>query len=128
MDSKGFPINSFYAILPLPYSFHHHQRRILHCSTFWTHGEQFEDPDSLKTERQAHDLHAKAIKDMANGNNVEVLTMEQAHARLKRSEDTEEKNGLMVTLVPWELPTEQGIKTFVVVLEIKSQIPINSGK
>ena len=121
-----FPINSFYAISPLPYSFHDHQHRTVHCSTFWTQSKQLED--SLKIEREAHAPHAKAIKDMAKGNNVEALTMEEAHARLKRSEDAEEKNGLVVTLGFSGVPTERGIKTFVVVPEIKSKIPINSGE
>jgi len=125
MDSQGFPINSFYAMSPLPYSFHHDQHRSVHCSTFWTHSKQLED--SLKNEREAHDLHAKAIKDMAKGNNVEALTMEQARARLKRSKAAEEKNGLIVTSVFSAVPTGQGIKTWIAIPEIKSKIALNSG-
>jgi len=83
--------------------------------------------DSLKIAREAHSLHAKAINGMAKGNDVEALTMEQAQARFKRSEEAEEKNGIVVTLAFSMVPTDRGIKTFVVVPEIRSKIPINSG-
>jgi len=59
---------------------------------------------------------------------MQRLTMEQAHARLKRSEDAEEKNGLVVTLAFSAVPTGRGIKTFLVVPEIRSKIAINSGE
>jgi len=125
MDSEGFPVNSFYAISPLPYSFHRHQDRTVHCRTFWTQTKQLED--SLKIERAAHGPHAKTIKDMAKGNNVEALTMEQARARFKRCQDAEEKNGLVVTLGFSVVPTERGIKTFIVVPELKGKTAVNSG-
>jgi hypothetical protein len=126
MDSDGFPINSFYAISPLPYSFHNDQHRTVHCSTFWTHGKSLED--SLKIESQAHAPHAKAIKDMAKGNDVEALTIEQAYTRLERSKEAEERNGLLMTLAFSGFSTEPDIKTYAVFPEMRTKIVIGSGE
>ena len=123
---KTFPVNSFYVVSPLPFSFHNDQHRAVHCSTFLTHSNSLED--SLALETRAHLGHAGAITGLARGNGQEALTMEQAYTRLKRSRDAGEKNGLIVTLLFFSLSTKGDVKPYIVLPELGTRIPVHSGE